>query len=373
MEQVQAFRVPLSRMNASMEAKGDDLPAEWAFTLRKYVLTERSDGQQSMPLTFPNFLLWMCAWTDRIGSPAQTVRMQFDTGSSRFVIATSECRKCAGYSHFDRSKSTTFGAGTRQPWQIRYRRATSYALGVMGQDRVTLGDITVMGQDLSLVEDESDTFERSVDGVLGLSLGAISGVDTVFQNMMSQGVVARGMFSIYLGKQSLGGGGEVVFGGLDMARVAPGHDITYSPVISRTRWMVRFRDILVNGVALSRSTPSTTFPAVLDTGTTLLTLPSEVADWINQQIPGAKYVNRRWAIPCSSKSRLQFEIEGKRFSVPSEDLVRGRSCAAGQGMCHSTVQTSSARYMILGDVFIKNNYVVFDQNNRRIGIAPLNL
>lgn len=43
----------------------------------------------------------------------------------------------------------------------------------------------------------------------------------------------------------------------------------------------------------------------------------------------------------------------------------------GFGLCFSAVQTSSADYLILGDVFLKNNYVVFDQAEKRVGFAPL--
>jgi len=54
-----------------------------------------------------------------------------------------------------------------------------------------------------------------------------------------------------------------------------------------------------------------------------------------------------------------------RVGNPFEDLVRKET--EEDGMCFSDIQPSSACFMIIGDVFIKNNYVVFDQEHKRIG------
>jgi cathepsin D/pepsin A len=43
------------------------------------------------------------------------------------------------------------------------------------------------------------------------------------------------------------------------------------------------------------------------------------------------------------------------------------------GVFYSGIHTSFARFMIIGDVFIKNNNVVFDQENKWVGIVPLKL
>ncbi|KAG0307897.1 hypothetical protein BGZ97_000239 [Linnemannia gamsii] len=115
--------------------------------------------------------------------------------------------------------------------------------------------------------------------------------------------------------------------------------------------------------------------AIMDTGTTLMIVPENLASAIHQKIQGAREVGTSWALPCdlatstSSTSKVELEIENKRFGIPFEDLVREETDVPG--VCYSGIQSSTARFMIIGDVFIKNNYVVFDQEKRRVGIAPL--
>ncbi|KAG0211680.1 hypothetical protein BGX28_007574 [Mortierella sp. GBA30] len=353
----------------------ENTPADWAYTLEKYDLTARlgdgdldSDAIIKVPLVD---VRWDRQYYGEvgIGYPVQMVRLQFDTGSSRLAVSASECPQCAGTAHFNRAASRTFNQGAGQAFHITYGHGISFVSGVMGQDTVVLGSLTIQHQDLSLVLDESTQFERSVDGILGLSLGAMSGYKTVFQNMVEQGVVGSGIFAFYLGKYYLSGGGEVAFGGVDMSKVAPGDTITYTNVVDPTRWMVNLEDAIIEGKSLRSFKGEAALPALIDTGTTLLVLPEEIADWINEQIPYSRYINRKWFIPCNSASNLEFVFEGREFKVPAQDLVRERTELGG--LCYSGVQTSSGNYMVIGDVFIKNNYVVFDQDNHRVGFAPL--
>ncbi|KAG0307029.1 hypothetical protein BGZ98_001222 [Dissophora globulifera] len=298
--------------------------------------------------------------------------MQFDTGSSRFVLSTKGCDQCSGDTHFDPSASSSFRPGSREPWEIHYGDG-SFASGIIGRDDVTLGNITVRQQSLNLVTNESASFDDTVDGVMGLSFGRLSSSTTIFESMMAQQQVARGIFGFYFGKRSLNGGGEVVFGGLDMARVQPGHTITYTNVTHAQYWKVAFRNVIVYGNPLLANSDerkrSRMFPAVIDTGSTLLVVPEWIADQIHARIPGSRSFDVTWTVPCKLiTGQLEFDIEGKRFAVPSIDLVREQTNI--QGLCYSAIQSSPAGFMIIGDVFLKNNYVVFDQENQRVGFAP---
>lgn len=68
---------------------------------------------------------------------------------------------------------------------------------------------------------------------------------------------------------------------------------------------------------------------------------------------------------------MELEIEGRRFLIPFEDLLREET--EEDGMCFSGIQPNSASFMIIGDVFIKNNHDGFDQKHKRIGVTPLGL
>lgn len=280
--------------------------------------------------------------------------------------------------------SNTF-QGTNKPWHITYGDL-SHAEGVLGHDHVMIDGITVTNQQLALVTSESKGFDDTIDGIMGLAFGALSTnialTHTVFENMMEQKLVDRGMFSFYLGKTSLNGGGEVVFGGMDMDRVADGHNITYTPVTRPKYWQINIENILVNDQPIqtalgSKINPKSVFQnvaGILDTGTTLMIVPLQISYGIHQAIHGAHEYGQTWTVPCDLGSQfpegqVQLEISGQRFKIPFEDLVREPS--GDQEQCYSGIQPSSSNFMIIGDVFIKNNYVVFDQENKRVGIAPL--
>ncbi|KAG0320033.1 hypothetical protein BGZ99_004716 [Dissophora globulifera] len=358
--------------------------------------------------------------TVMIGEPPQAFKIDFDTGSSQFIISAKDCIECSGTTHYDSTASTTFLANGN-PWKITYGDQ-SHAEGILGHDRITLDTIIVENQQLALVTNESAGFDDTIDGIMGLAFGSLStsiaSTKTVFENMMAQKVVERGIFSFYLGKSKLNGGGEVIFGGMDMDRVEPGHKITYTPVTKAKYWQINVSDVLVNGKSVSykseqgrkdggknsdsskdgnetekgngdkaddskeengdhKKKSSNDMPGIMDTGTTLLIVPQRLAVNIHRKIKGSKVVERTWTLPCDlvtdePDGKIELEIEGKNFAVPFEDLVREET-EPGSKTCYSGIQSSSASFMIIGDLFIKNNYVVFDQENKKVGIAPLKL
>ncbi|KAF9102669.1 hypothetical protein BGX29_004338 [Mortierella sp. GBA35] len=276
-----------------------------------------------------------------IGNPPQTVKLQFDTGSSRFVVFTIECPDCSGDAHFNRTLSPTFRDGA-VPWKFQYGDG-SYAQGLISEDSVTLGNITVQNQKLNLVLLESPNFDDVVDGVMGLSFGEISGSTTVFES-------------------------EVIFGGMDVDRVEPGNDITYTPVTEATHWNIDIQDFVINGKSFKDDQKTSPTRSIVDTGTTLLVGPESWVSWYHAQIPGARlYHKKEWIVPCTNNATLSVVIEGKSFLVPTVDLTR----EFRGSRCFSAVQSSSVDYLVLGDVFLKNNYVVFDQADKRVEFAPL--
>jgi hypothetical protein len=63
---------------------------------------------------------------------------------------------------------------------------------------------------------------------------------------------------------------------------------------------------------------------------------------------------------------LVFTIGGGTFQVPVDSLIfekDGSTCYAGFGY-------AGLDFAILGDVFLKNNYVVFNQKVPQVQIAP---
>ncbi|OAD78728.1 hypothetical protein PHYBLDRAFT_18318 [Phycomyces blakesleeanus NRRL 1555(-)] len=308
--------------------------------------------------------------TIQVGTPGQTVRLNFDTGSADFWFASSLCISCnVGTERFDPFKSSTY-VPTNLTWSIAYGD-TSMASGIIGYDTVNISGLLISNQGVELA---SNAFviigDYPADGFLGLAFSSdatIKGFQTPMDNLISQGLISKPLFGVFLGKQSNGGGGEIVFGGYNPAHVN-GH-LKHAPVNNtRGLWEIEIDGIHIGDNCLLYN--SSYLSGVLDTGTTLVLFPQYVANEVARAYNATEKDDGSgtYIINCdvSSFSPLVFSISGTEFKIPSEDLVfedADSVCTAGFGYFN-------AQFTILGDVFLKNNYVIFDLEEPGVLIAP---
>lgn len=133
-----------------------------------------------------------------IGTPAQTLTLDFDTGSSDLWVWSTKLSKSiqesgqkSGHTIFDPTKSSTWKLSSGSTWQISYGDSSS-ASGVVGTDNVTIGGLTIKQQAVEIAEKLSAQFESGPgDGLLGLAWGSINTVQptpvaTPVENMITQ-------------------------------------------------------------------------------------------------------------------------------------------------------------------------------------------
>ncbi|KAG1147805.1 hypothetical protein G6F37_002243 [Rhizopus arrhizus] len=300
-----------------------------------------------------------------VGTPGIKLKLDFDTGSSDMWFASTLCSSCSNsHTKYDPKKSSTYAADGRT-WSISYGDGSS-ASGILATDNVNLGGLLIKKQTIELAKRESSAFATDViDGLLGLGFNTITtvrGVKTPVDNLISQGLISRPIFGVYLGKQSNGGGGEYVFGGYDSSKFKG--SLTTIPIDnSEGFWGVTVKSTKIGGTTVSAS-----FDAILDTGTTLLLLPDNVAAKVARSYGASDNGDGTYSITCDT-SKLQplvFTLGSSTFEVPSDSLIfekNGNSCIAGFA--------AGGDLAILGDVFLKNNYVVFNQQVPEVQIAPV--
>lgn len=128
---------------------------------------------------------------------------------------------------------------------------------------------------------------------------------------------------------------------------------------------------------------ASTMPAIVDTGTTLIIVPSAVSKAIHQAIPGAEYDPMYgWRMPCafaddSSTESINIKLGDQDFPLYLKDLVRAKtsqsSSSGGSGgkgaLCYSGVAEANTPLVILGDTFLRSYYSVYDFGNARVGLA----
>jgi len=310
----------------------------------------------------------------QIGNPPQTFHLNFDTGSADIWLPAMSCKApaCAAHARYNASASSTYRKDGRR-WEITYGDGSG-ANGILASDMVNVGGIQVR-QTIGLATNETVDFETSPeDGLFGLGFNAIQsvpGVKTFMDNAMAANAVALPVVSAYLPSVRRNGGkdGHYLFGAIDDTKFKG--NLTYVPVTKQGYWQITIEDVSFNGKSLNHTTQG-----IIDTGSTLVMVSDAVATSIHKHVNGSSFSQdaQGWVVPCAlanTTGTVGFTMAGKSFEVPLADLA-WQSVTDGSDICYSGVQGGADGLWILGDVFIKNNYCVFDHStNATIGIAPL--
>ena len=208
-----------------------------------------------------------------IGTPPQAFKVVPDTGSSNLWVPSSECGSIACYLHnkYDSSESSTYKKNGSE-FEIRY--GSGSLSGFISQDDIQIGDIRIEGQDFAEATSEPGlafAFGR-FDGILGLGYDTISVNQVVppFYNMVNKGLVDEPVFAFYLGDSDEGS--ELVFGGVDKAHYTG--KMTKIPLRRKAYWEVDLDAITFGDDTAEMDGTG----VILDTGTSLIALPTTLAE-----------------------------------------------------------------------------------------------
>ncbi|NXI85435.1 PEPA protein, partial [Rhipidura dahli] len=305
--------------------------------------------------------------TISIGTPPQEFTVVFDTGSSNLWVPSVFCSSpaCRNHNRFNPAESSTF-LSTNDTLFIAY--GTGSMSGVLGYDSVNVAGINVRNQIFGLAETEPGDFfyYTPFDGILGLAFPSIasSGATPVFDNMMMENLVDMRLFSVYLSRDSQGGS-FVLFGAIDPYYTTKG--IAWIPLSAETYWQITMESVSVNGAPVACSSGC---QAIVDTGTTLLAVPVRALRNLLSRL-GASSSGE---ISCEAAKNLPdliFHIHGKEFPVPPRAYVLRSNGYCTLGLQGMDVPTEEGELWILGDVFIREYYVIFDRANNKVGLSRL--
>ncbi|GAA5952808.1 hypothetical protein JCM3765_002971 [Sporobolomyces pararoseus] len=300
-----------------------------------------------------------------IGTPAQSFNTIFDTGSADLWVPASS----ASTSHdtFNTADSSTVETSTAE-WDIQY--GTGSSSGVLARDTVTVGSISVPKQIFALASTLAPVIESlPSDGIMGMAFSTIasSGAPTPFENMISNSLVSNPYFGIYyqrardLSSQSRGtvGGGELCVGCYDSGKFTG--SLNYVPVSSRGYWSVKSDGIAIDGSVIS----GTSMTSAIDSGTSLIYVPTAVAQALYSSI-GGKQVGNDWHVPCVAHfSTFAFSFGGIQYKIPLSDLFLGYASASDKSSCILAVMPqdvydpSGSLTAIVGATFLKAVYTVY--------------
>eukprot|EP00190_Bangiopsis_sp_CCMP1999_P001475 CAMPEP_0198734834 /NCGR_PEP_ID=MMETSP1475-20131203/55419_1 /TAXON_ID= ORGANISM="Unidentified sp., Strain CCMP1999" /NCGR_SAMPLE_ID=MMETSP1475 /ASSEMBLY_ACC=CAM_ASM_001111 /LENGTH=437 /DNA_ID=CAMNT_0044498385 /DNA_START=229 /DNA_END=1543 /DNA_ORIENTATION=- len=337
----------------------------------------------------------------------QQVDLQIDTGSSTMALPRADCTNCRFGDHrYDPENSTgtpreilchdtecraSYGACSGNSCRFTLKYADkSGASGVLMCDSIDWGDIKGIQSCFGAITYDSENFEREgVDGILGLADKSLacnpSCIDPIFDVAVENKKVAHNMFTICLDDQ----GGSLTLGSADPS-VFKG-DISYQRMVDSTFYSVFLSDkhdaLKVGDVPISTSTRT----LVVDTGTTLLTVPRAVFEemkriftsnycdvpelcgvhsWFGSGLcvnfdPEAEndiLDNQLPKITLELESGFVIELTGRDYLVKYE--LKGKHYR-----CLGMMYLLTGDEFLLGNTFMLKYSTVYDRENNRLGLG----
>ena len=388
-EQSTLRRIPLVKHDSVRQTLTDEnvvVLNKYANLLKKYANFEQADGKLSSlgrtvePLS--NYMDAQYYGSIGLGTPEQSFKVIFDTGSSNLWVPSRKCWSpaCWVHSTYDSRKSSSYIKDDRA-LEIRY--GSGSMKGFLSADVLNIAGAKVTNQTFGEATSlPGITFVAAkFDGILGMGFDTISqdAVKTPFHNMIDQKLVSEPVFSFYLNReQEKTPGGEIIFGGVDKKYVDG--EISYTPVTKAGYWQFKMDSVELRGknssstVNLEVNACQGGCQAIADTGTSLIAGPKKEIMQLNEKLGAIPIVGGEYVLPTcdlDSLPDLVFKIEGKEFPLKPQEYVLEIS-QMGKKICLSGLfgmDIPKNPLWILGDVFIGPYYTVFDYGNKRLGFA----
>lgn len=305
----------------------------------------------------------------QLGTPGQSFEVIFDTGSSDLWVASSNCDdSCGRHAEYDSSASSTYIAnGT--VFNIEY--GSGPVSGYQSFDVLNMGGMTVESQEFAEVTDAAGLGAAyklgHFDGILGLAFPILSVNKAVpaFYNLINQGDLDAEEFSFYLGNSALDKG-ELMFGGVDPEYYTG--DFSYVPLLAETYWEIIMGDLSVSGSSFASNAK-----AIVDSGTSIMTGPSAIVSEIAKAVGAKPFISGEYLMDCDySAPNLVFTLNNVVYTLTPEDYLIPDGDICLFGMMALDIPEPTGPLWILGDVFMRKYYTVFDAANSRVGFALAN-
>jgi len=303
----------------------------------------------------------------------QEFNVIFDTGSSNVWVPGKACGflTCWFHKRYDETKSSSYEKDGRE-YKVMY--GSGPVEGVFSRDTVSVGGIDVPAQPFAEVSKVSFgplnlAFAMGkFDGLLGLGFKSISmyNIPTPFEAMVDKKLISEPVFAFYL-QEDMAEQGELVLGGIDAGHFTG--SLVDVPLTSETYWEVSLDAMSFGGEAVV-SSPS---KAIIDSGTSLLAGPSDQVAALARQAGATSIMGKEYVVDCAKADALpalKFTLGGHDFVLEAKDYVlrvSGQCLFAFMGI---DVPAPRGPLWIMGDVFMRKYYCVFDYGGKRMRIAP---
>lgn len=326
-----------------------------------------------------------------LGTPAQTLRLHIDTGSSDLWVNTPSSKLC-----LQRTQPCSFAGTYSANSSSTYEYVGSYfnisyvdgsgASGDYVSDTITIGNTT-----LDRLQFGVGYTSTSAQGILGIGyeLNEVqvgrAGLDP-YQNLPSQmkadGLIQSNAYSLWLNDLDANTG-SILFGGVDTAQFKG--ELATLPIQQNSgvyaEFLITLTSLSLGGTVLADNLAQA---VLLDSGSSLTYLPDSIVEDIYTELD-AQYDSSSGVayIPCNIENQntsLTFSFSGVEITVGMDELALDLVTASGKRptfqdgttACLFGIAPAGDGTNVLGDTFLRSAYVVYDMDNNEISIAQTN-
>jgi saccharopepsin len=183
---------------------------------------------------------------------------------------------------------------------------------------------------------------------------------------MTDGLLHRPMFSLWLnGTDDTDRSGELILGGVDRSRFQG--QVHFSPVIRKGYWEINLQRFSVGKERFDMRRN-----AAISSATTLIVVPEVDSHRIHRVLKMTATADGRHTIPCAQVPKLpnvKLQFGGHDFVLTPEDYIihwHGECMSAFVG---HDVHSPTGPIWVLGSIFLRAYYSVFDMERNRVGFA----
>lgn len=320
-----------------------------------------------------------------LGTPAQSLRLHIDTGSSDLWanagnsrLCSSRGSPCAESGTYTANDSSTYNY-VNSVFNISYVDGSG-ASGDYATDTFRFG-----GQDIKDLQFGIGYTSTSPEGILGIGYtinevqvnrAGLQPYPNLPQKLVDDGTINTNAYSLWLNDLDASTG-SILFGGVDTAKFQG--TLQKLPIIQErgqyAEFIIAMTGMGQDGQANSIYT-NESVAVLLDSGSSLMYLPDNIAQALYQAY-SAQYDSSQGAafVDCdlsNQKGSLDFSFSGVTIKVDLSELVITAGFQRGRPICILGVSPAGDSLSVLGDTFLRSAYVVYDLENHQIALAQTN-
>ena len=305
--------------------------------------------------------------TIQVGSPSQMYDVLFDTASSLLWLPSRQCQSVACQTRIRYDNSSTTHIRDNTPFSIHY--GTAAVQGFLSRDTVNIGGISIVDQDFG---EATRIFghvfkDAPFDGVFGLAFSniAVGGATPPFYNMIEDKSLYKPMFSLWLNGTSDDYAGELILGGADKNRYEG--TVIFTPVVRKGYWEITLQRFAIGNEKFNQRKS-----AAIASSSSLIVVPILDSHRIHRRLGMKATEDGRHIIACdkiASLPTITLTFGGKEFPLSPREYIlewHGECMSAFVGQ---DINSPTGPIWVLGSVFLRAYYTVFDVERSRVGFA----